>query len=110
MNNLISPYDSGNFRIVENNQRIKIDELVRNAQEILKKRLVEAQIEAFDSSIKLINSRTRFNGERLWFECPLCEKRAGTLFKDTYQNLSGCRKCLKLRYKSQRYKGMLEAI
>jgi len=108
MNDLINPYDSGNFQTIENNQKIKIDELVRNAQKVLKKRLVEAQIEAFDASIKLISSRTRFNGERLWFECPLCEKRAGMLFKDAYQNLTGCRKCLKLMYKSQRYKGMIE--
>lgn len=109
MNNLLSPYDLGNFQVVEYYQRIKVDELVREAQKTLKKRLVEAQIDALGADISLTTTKTRYNGERFWFKCPLCNKPKGILFLDKYRNLTGCRKCLRLSYKEQRYKGMIES-
>ena len=45
MNNLINPYDLGTSQIVEDMQRVSINELVRKATKDLKKRIVEAQIE-----------------------------------------------------------------
>lgn len=113
MNNLISPYNLGDFGsrfmnnpVAENCRKISVNELIRKAQKMLKKRLVEAQIEALGVSIDLITSKTRFNGERLWFKCPMCNKRAGTLFCD--RDL-GCRKCLRIIYRKQRFKGMVES-
>ena len=108
MNNLLSPYDLGNFQTVESCQKLSVNELVRKATKDLKKRIVEAQIEAFGVSVKLTTSKSRFNGDRLWFACPLCAKRAGTLFYDKLRNMTGCRKCLTLLYNKQRYKGMIE--
>lgn len=105
-NQTINQHNLGLTLVAENCQRVSVNELVRKATRELKKRLVEAQIEALGVSVRLTTSNTRFNGERLWFKCPICNKRVGTLFNN--EGL-GCRKCLKLMYKKQRFKGMLEA-
>ena len=110
MDNSIRPYDLGTYQVVEGTQRVSVDELVRSARKMLKMRLVEAQIEALGLSISLTTSRTRFNGERLWFVCPGCKKRVGTLYKKPINNTLGCRKCLSLYYGMQRYKGMAEMM
>jgi len=93
--------------LVETCQKITIDELVRKTSKMLKKQIVEAQIEALGIPIKLTTSKTRFNGERLWFVCPYCSKRIHTLYENLSGNI-GCRKCLGLSYKKSRYKGMIE--
>ncbi len=102
----INPYDLGDSQLVEHTQSVSVNSLLRQARKQLKLRLVEAQIEALGITISLTTSRTRFNGERIWFVCPLCEKRVGILYQSPV--LIGCRKCLYLKYKKQRYKGMLE--
>lgn len=106
MNNLISPYDLGDSQIVERTQRVNINTLVRQAQKGLKLRLLEAQIGVLGIVVNLTSSKTRFSGQRIWFVCPLCEKRVGVIYKA--QQLLGCRYCLNLKYKNQRFKGMIE--
>lgn len=108
MNNLLSPYDLGASQIVEDTQKVSINKLVRIATKDLKKRIVEAKIEALGITVRLTTSKTRFNGERLWFICPICRKRAGNILYNALQNLTGCRKCLRLIYRKQRFKGMIE--
>jgi hypothetical protein len=110
MNNLIKAYDLGSSSVVETCQRISVDELVRTATKIVKKRIVEAQIEALGVSISLSTSRTRFDGERLWFVCPACNNRSGVLYRHPSYPTIACRKCFGLVYKKQRYKGMIENI
>lgn len=95
MNNLINPYDSGKFQL---NQRIEINDFVRKAEEQLKITLVQAQIEALGQRIELTTSKTRFQGQRLWFVCPSCEKRVGTLYKQPIRDMLTCRKCSRLQY------------
>lgn len=106
MDNSIKAYDLGYSNLVEACQRISVNELVCRATKDLKKHLVEAQIEALGIHITLTTSRTRFNGERLWFICPGCKRKVGTVFEK--KGTIGCRKCLKLIYKNQRYKEMVE--
>jgi len=108
INNLITPYDLGN-NLVEHTQRVNINDLVKQAQKELKTRLVQAQIKALGLIVNLTTSKTRFNGDRLWFICPICCKRVGTLYQHTTKELIGCRSCLNLKYKKQRFKGMIEA-
>jgi hypothetical protein len=88
-------------------QKVSVDQLVRTATKDLKKRIVESQIDALGANLSLTTSKTRFDGERIWFQCPLCKKRAGVLYgkEETF----GCRKCLSLVYKGQRFKGMIES-
>ena len=108
MGNSLSPYDLGNFFVAENCQRISVDELVRKANKMLRRRLVEAQIEALGISVQLATSKTLFHGERFWFLCSLCGKRKGVLYRHPAVGLIGCRTCLKLKYIKQRFKVMVE--
>ena len=93
---------SENIAVLEDCQKIRIDELVRTAQAVLKKRLVEAQIDALGIEVKLTTTKTRFNGERFWFSCPNCTKRIATLYKHPMTQQIGCRNCLDISYKKQR--------
>ncbi len=108
MQNLITPYDLGINNIIEHTQSININRIIKQAKKDLKLRLVQAHIEAVGIKVALTTSKTRFNGERLWFMCPLCSKRVGTLYQHTSRELVGCRRCLNLKYKKQRFKGMIE--
>ena len=111
MDNSLPPYDLGsNFLVAENCQRLSIDEILRQATKTLRRRLVEAQIEALGISIQLTTSKTTFHGERFWFICPICSKRKGMLYKHPENSLIGCMTCLKLKYKKQRYRGMVEEL
>lgn len=109
MDNLITPYDLGINNLVEHTQRIRIADLVHQARNELKLGLVRVQIRALGMKVGLTTSKTRFNGDRLWFVCPICGKRVGILYNHSTQDLVGCRRCLNLKYKKQRFKGMTEA-
>lgn len=98
----IRPNDLGQNQIVEWCQKIRVEDYIRQASKDLKRRLVESELEINNISIKLGTSRTRFNGERYWFICPICQKRIGILFE--LNSLIACRTCLKLKYKVQMFK------
>lgn len=107
MGNSLTPYDLGTPQLVEQTQKININSLVRQVQKDVKMRLLEAQIEALGVDVGLTTSKTRFNGERIWFVCPVCEKRLGVIYRSASSKM-GCRRCLGLQYKKQRFKGMVE--
>ena len=73
----------------------------------MKETLIASQIEAADLTVRLTTSRTRF-GERRWFECPACKRRAGVLYQHPLSQVVACRTCLNLKYRKSRYKGMAE--
>ena len=110
MSNLINPYDLGDFQLADNAMRINIDELVDRVKKELKIRLLQAKIEALGVEVQLATSKTRFNGDRFWFLCPNCHIKVGTLYKHPLQSILGCRNCLELKYKKQRFKGMVETL
>lgn len=105
---MIKPYDLGNLQFSDNVQKIHIDKLVKQAKRDFKIRFIETNIEALGVLIKLTTSKTRFDGERLWFVCPICSKKVGTLYRHDLKETIGCRNCLEIKYKKQRYKGMVE--
>jgi hypothetical protein len=107
---MLKPYDLGNSLVSENCHKIKVDDLVSVARQELKRRLVASQIEALGVEVSLTTSKTRFSGERIWFICPFCNLRRGTLYKHPTNQVLGCRVCLNLKYKKQRFKGMAELI
>ena len=94
--------------IVENYQAIRIDDLVRKVNSGLKAKLLQSEVETLGYQINLTTSKTRFGGNRFWFLCPLCNERRGVL----YLRNSGVayRVCLGLKYRKQRYKGMIESL
>ena len=105
---MLTPYDLGSSQVTENCQKINIDRLVNNALKELKLRLIQSQIQALGVDIRLTTSETKFGGKRLWFMCPNCSKRVGTIYKHPVESIVGCRICLGLKYKAQRFKGMAE--
>jgi len=109
MNKTINPFDLGELQLIDRVQKIDINHIVRSAYIEYKKRFVESTLEALGTNIRLTISKTRFNGTRLWFMCPKCNKRVGTLFKHPVNSFLACRICLKLKYRKQRFKGMFES-
>lgn len=105
---MIKPYDFGKNNLVEQCQKIRIDDIIREINKEAKKQMIQAYIESLDIELKLITSHTRFNGVRYWFSCPICRKRVGVIYQHPFNTLVGCRSCLSLRYKKRRFKGMLE--
>lgn len=60
-------------------------------------------------TIKITHSQVRNGGYRLWFVAPCCQKRVGILYFNPIMDRLGCRICANIEYRSQRYKGMIEA-
>lgn len=104
----LSLYDSGNKVLVDHCQKIDVNIVVSETNKQLKPMLMRNIIETNGFDIELTTSKTAFDGERYWFICPLCETRVGVVYQHPFRDLIGCRVCLGLMYKSQRYKGMLE--
>ncbi|MBD3245284.1 MAG: hypothetical protein GF335_04835 [Candidatus Moranbacteria bacterium] len=96
--------------LVENCKKIKIDDFARRANLKIKKALIEADLEMYGYRFELTQSATGFNGQRFWFICPLCKKRAGIIYKHPLNREIGCRDCLNLKYRKRRYKGMIENL
>ncbi len=90
-------------------QKITIDEVVSRVNEALKRQKLQAQIEVMGFNLDLLTSKSRFNGTRYWFSCPLCGRRSRTIYKHPTGSQIGCRICLDLQYRKQRFKGMIEA-
>ena len=104
----LNPNDFGKNILVENCQKIKINDFLRVCRAELKRAILNSEIEVLGLNINLATSKTCFNGIRFWFVCPLCHKKAGILFSHPITNGVGCRTCLGLNYRKRRYKGMVE--
>jgi hypothetical protein len=62
----------------------------------------------FDYNVILTKTPCHFGGFRHWFQCPLCNKRVGVLYKVSY--IFGCRHCFGLTYSSRKFSGMSKLI
>lgn len=110
MNKSINPYDLGEISINDDFQKVDINLFVRKATTGLKEKLVTSEISALGLRIEFVYSKTRYNGERLWFRCPNCKRRVGIIYKHKVESVIGCRRCFNLRYRQQRFKGMIESL
>lgn len=104
----LPPNDLGEKYIVENCRKIQIKDFLESYRKQLKKLILTSSLELVGLKIRLVTSKTRYNGIRFWFECPLCKKRSGVLYKHPLTEKVGCRQCLNLEYKKRQYKGMIE--
>lgn len=57
--------------------------------------------EKFDYRIRLVKTKTRFGGERLWFICPVTYRRVGKLFFHPHRMMFLSRHACRLAYDSQ---------
>ena len=104
----MSPNNLGKKYLVEQCQKISISKYLRRAKRELKKQLISSQLELEGLNIDLVYSHTGYKGVRYWFACPLCGRRSGVLFRHPANNTLGCRICLNLVYRSNRYEKMAE--
>ncbi|MCJ7793156.1 MAG: hypothetical protein MUP45_04270 [Candidatus Marinimicrobia bacterium] len=105
----LKPNDLGNKFLVENCQKIRMQDILRYSKEKLKEALLNAEIEASGVKVELTTSMTYNNGVRFWFKCPYCQVRIAVLYKHPISGKVGCRNCLNLEYRKRKYKGMIEA-
>ena len=105
----LNVYISGSPLLVEQCPKITVSETLAKVAPRVKEQLLKAQFNIQGFDVDLATSQTSFGGERFWFKCPICGKRAGVLFQHPVSSTVGCRPCLGLEYRSRRYKGMLEA-
>ncbi len=105
---MIKPYDLGKNNLVEYSQKINIDDIVRQINKDLKHQMLQSSIEVMGLQLSLLTSSTRFHGKRYWFACPVCNNRTGTIYRHPITLQVGCRSCLGIQYRKQRFKGMLE--
>lgn len=104
----LNPSDLGNYSTLEWCRKINVDELVKEINKNLKKVILEAKINALNVEIGLTTTKTRFGGEKFWFICLECGSKRGVLYFSPSGSKLLCRKCLRVYYSKQRYKGMLE--
>lgn len=98
----------GNTFLVEDCQKVAVSDLLRDYKTKLKETILRAQFEMLNENVLITTSKTGNGGLRFWFMCPRCKRRSGVLLKHPLQNILGCRLCLKPKYKSRRFKGMIE--
>ncbi len=104
----MKPNDFGKKYLTEQCQKIKLSDFIKKSKQQFKEAILQASIEADGHKLLLNRSRTGFDGTRLWFSCPICNRSAGVLYKHPVSQILGCRKCLKLDYKKHRYSKMIE--
>jgi hypothetical protein len=102
----LSPNNLG--LLVEECQKIKVTDFLQKYRTGIKESLLKSELEMLGLKIELDTSKTRYDGTRFWFKCPMCNRRIGVLFQHPLSNAVGCRKCLNLEYRTRRYKGMIE--
>lgn len=105
----MKPNDFGKRILTDQCQQIRIKDLLDTARAQLKQALIESSINAAGQKILLNRSKTGLGGTRYWFSCPICHGRVGVLYKSISEPSLGCRKCLRLDYRSHRYSKMLES-
>ena len=105
---ILNPNDLGRKCLVEECQKIRIEDFLKTYRNKLKELVLASELEILGLKIELTTSKTCYNGIRFWFKCPLCKRRAGVLLKHPFTYEIGCRQCLNLEYRKRRYKGMIE--
>lgn len=93
--------------LIEQCQKININELCRESKRELIALRLKSKIEAMGLEISLTSSACNFGGERFWFICPSCGRRAGTLYLPPLTRKLSCRKCNNLTYLKSRYHKMI---
>ena len=105
---MINPNDLGEFQLADSIPKVSINRLVGQVKREFKAKLMQSQIKVLGLRVGLTTSKTRFSGDRLWFVCPLCNRRCESIYRHGSREIVGCRHCLNVRYRKQRYKGMIE--
>src|SRR5258708_20783361 len=101
-------YDFGENYLKDEVMCVKVYNLNKQLEITSKDSILASEIEIGGIKINLTTTKTMFGGTRLWFLCPICNKRVGIIYKHPLVENLGCRICLNLDYRKHRYKGMIE--
>lgn len=63
----------------------------------------KSPIEVNQQLIELTSTKCNYGGERVWFLCPACNIRVGTLYRKPLSDVFLCRHCLDLTYNLRKY-------
>ena len=100
----MSPYDLGKNITVEDCPRVSIYDCLRDLGIKSKEVALQLILDVLGVRVNLTTTNTQFNGLRLWFLCPHCERRIKILLLNPLTYKAGCRHCLGVIYRDQRFK------
>ncbi len=98
--------DCGNFSVNDLVTSLSVDEVVKALRTQFEQSLQDNPISVGDVQVTLSQSITGHGGHRYWFVCPSCGSRVAKLYCQS--PIVACRHCLRIKYRSSRYKGMIE--
>jgi hypothetical protein len=104
----LSPNHFGKIFLVEECQKLSINETIKIIQPKIKEQLLKTEISSQNLSIAIGIKKTGVSGLRYWFICPICNKYQGVLYVHPISQILACRDCLGLKYKKRRYHKMVE--
>lgn len=93
--------------LVEQCQKIKITEIVRDIKIEMAMLRLKEKVELMNHDIGITHTPCNFGGHRFWFLCPQCHKRVGVLYKTPISNAILCRECHGLKYMKSRFNKMM---
>jgi len=93
--------------LVEQCQKININDLVRETKAQLLQLKLQSRIDSLGQDLAVITTPCPFGGHRYWFLCPTCKTKVGTLYKKPMNDELLCRKCHGLMYTKTRYHKMI---
>lgn len=99
--------DYGSFSMSDVTTSLSVDEVVKALRHQFEKSLEDTPISVGDLMVTLSKSITGHGGHRYWFVCPSCGSRVAKLYIES--PIIACRHCLHIKYRSSRYKGMIES-
>ncbi len=92
--------------LVEHCQKLNINDLIHCIKSELIKAKLKSRINILGQDLEITTTPCYFGNERIWFLCPVCTRRVGTLYKPPAKNMLLCRKCHNLSYSKSRYSKM----
>lgn len=93
--------------LVEQCQKININDLVRDIKIEMTSLRLKEKIELLNQDIGITYTRCNFGGLRFWFVCPQCNNRVGVLYKNPISEAILCRKCHGLSYMKSTFHKMM---
>lgn len=89
-------------KYLEQCQKITIKEIINKVSLEIEKQILNIELDW----LEIIKTKANYWGFRVWFKCPICNKKVFTLYNINW--VLKCRNCSWLNYRKQRFKGMLE--
>jgi len=84
--------------------RVSVEECQKISIQLLRNTFIASSvIELNGQTIQITTTKCNYGGERVWFLCPSCNKRVGTIYRRPLAGLFLCRHCLNLTYDLRKY-------